>query len=346
MYTGTTPSQNRRPLSIPVSLPSDKNLGYLASSAIVTYLVTTDDNVNYTISVTLDGDNILTATESPKARTLTLSDEVWEGLSSDDVHKIVMTVTQGDDQIVRTFQFKKFVYDYSCLYNLFDGIARATRIQRSNNKQIVAADFPKEILKISAIKENITPSYIDVTVPYVAGGTVVVTSAGGDTYGANLDPSGVTRVTVDYSGLYTVRGYVGNSPSSSATVTIAADGDTVSCTLQWIKLTVTVEEGATVVASLDGNTVSGASTGTVDLYLPSSGTWSLTATHDDYSFSVTETVQVNGYGNFTASMEFVSTVFGENSWATIQKVVQAGKAASYWNVGDSKAVVLNGTVGG
>ena len=45
-------------------------------------------------------------------------------------------------------------------------------------------------------------------------------------------------------------------------------------------------------------------------------------------------------------MEFVSTVFGENSWATIQKVVQAGKAASYWNVGDSKAVVLNGTVGG
>ena len=203
------------------------------------------------------GDNILTATESPKARTLTLSDEVWEGLSSDDVHKIVMTVTQGDDQIVRTFQFKKFVYDYSCLYNLFDGIARATRIQRSNNKQIVAADFPKEILKISAIKENITPSYIDVTVPYVAGGTVVVTSAGGDTYGANLDPSGVTRVTVDYSGLYTVRGYVGNSPSSSATVTIAADGDTVSCTLQWIKLTVTVEEGATVVASLDGNTVSG-----------------------------------------------------------------------------------------
>ena len=39
-------------------MPDDKNLGYLASSAIVTYLVTTDDNVNYTISVTLDGDNI------------------------------------------------------------------------------------------------------------------------------------------------------------------------------------------------------------------------------------------------------------------------------------------------
>ena len=53
-------------------MPDDKNLGYLASSAIVTYLVTTDGNVNYTISVTLDGDNILTATESPKARTLTL----------------------------------------------------------------------------------------------------------------------------------------------------------------------------------------------------------------------------------------------------------------------------------
>ena len=33
-------------------MPDDKNLGYLRSSAIVTYLVTTDDNVNYTISVT------------------------------------------------------------------------------------------------------------------------------------------------------------------------------------------------------------------------------------------------------------------------------------------------------
>lgn len=323
-------------------MPEDKNLGYLATSSIVTYLVTTDDGVNYSITITLDDEEISTTTESPKARTLVLSDDIWEGLSSEGVHTLVMTVAQGDEQIVRTFQFRKFVYDYSCLAGLFTGIARATRIKRSFNKQIVAANFPKEILKIASVKEDITPSYIDVTVPYAPGGTVVATSSNGDTYGADLDESGVTRITVDNKGYYTIRGYVGSSPSSSASVTIENDGDTVTAALQWIKLTVTVESGANVVATCGDYSVSGTSSGTADLYLPATGTWTVTATRSSYSFSTSGSVEITAYGNYAIELEFVSSTFGENSWETIQRITQAGKAASYWNVGDQKAVTLNG----
>ena len=40
-----------------------------------------------------------------------------------------------------------------------------------------------------------------------------------------------------------------------------------------------------------------------------------------------------------------SNVFNDNSWDTIKSAVNAGTAASYWKVGDRKAVTLNGTVG-
>ena len=41
----------------------------------------------------------------------------------------------------------------------------------------------------------------------------------------------------------------------------------------------------------------------------------------------------------------ISNVFNDNSWDTIKSAVNAGTAASYWKVGDRKAVTLNGTVG-
>ena len=41
----------------------------------------------------------------------------------------------------------------------------------------------------------------------------------------------------------------------------------------------------------------------------------------------------------------ISNVFNDNSWDTIKSAVNAGTAASYWKVGDRKAVTLNGEVG-
>ena len=42
---------------------------------------------------------------------------------------------------------------------------------------------------------------------------------------------------------------------------------------------------------------------------------------------------------------YVDPVLNNNSWETISKISQAGLAAQYWNVGDTKDIVINGTVG-
>lgn len=41
-----------------------------------------------------------------------------------------------------------------------------------------------------------------------------------------------------------------------------------------------------------------------------------------------------------------SNILNDNSWEVISAISQAGLADSYWNVGDRKAITLNGTVGG
>lgn len=41
----------------------------------------------------------------------------------------------------------------------------------------------------------------------------------------------------------------------------------------------------------------------------------------------------------------IDPILGNNDWATISAVSQAGLASSYWNVGDTKAVHLSGTIG-
>lgn len=333
--------------SIFAVIPEDKNLGFVSTSSIVSYLVTTDDNVDYTISVSLNGTNIYNATESPKARTLTIPDENWEALSLEQVHTVVMLITQGDKQIERTFRFKKFLYSYDTLYDLFTGIAKATRIKRAYNKQLVAAEFPNEILKISGIKEETSPSYIDVVLSYVEGGVIIVTQVDGDIYGADIDPSGTTKITVDFTGVYTVQGYVGDSPSSSATVTIVEAGETKTVTLQWTQLMVMTLPRSNVTAVNNTNVVTGISgeSGAAELYLPSAGVWELSATNEDYSFAAANSSTIDGYGTYTSELDFVSPVFEENSWETIARVVKEGKAESYWNVGDCKAVIFNGILG-
>jgi len=41
----------------------------------------------------------------------------------------------------------------------------------------------------------------------------------------------------------------------------------------------------------------------------------------------------------------ISTTLNANSWATIRAVSDAGQGANYWNVGDTKAITINGKVG-
>lgn len=44
------------------------------------------------------------------------------------------------------------------------------------------------------------------------------------------------------------------------------------------------------------------------------------------------------------NISFVDEVLNNNDWATIRMVSDAGEAANYWSVGDTKSIVINGTI--
>lgn len=50
-------------------------------------------------------------------------------------------------------------------------------------------------------------------------------------------------------------------------------------------------------------------------------------------------------GKFVAVPPPPSSVLNDNDWATIRRVSDAGTGANYWQVGDTKTIVINGTVG-
>lgn len=67
--------------------------------------------------------------------------------------------------------------------------------------------------------------------------------------------------------------------------------------------------------------------------------WSTTT-----SGTITTTVEIDAAKIYDVGLG-VSTTLNDNDWATISAVSKAGLASTYWSVGDTKNIVLNGTVG-
>ena len=114
-------------------------------------------------------------------------------------------------------------------------------------------------------------------------------------------------------------------------------------TLQ-LRLVVTVSAGATVTATSGSKTISGTadSTGVCTLIVPEPGTWSVTATLNGQT-SNTKTVAI--MGSYAVALSFVSSTLNNNEWSVIKSVSDAGQGASYWSIGDRKAVAVRGTIG-
>ena len=115
---------------------------------------------------------------------------------------------------------------------------------------------------------------------------------------------------------------VGLGPSSSATITYTGDG-TLSVSSSDSSIAQCSISGATV-------TVTGVKTGTATIY-----------------------VNLSQGKNYTESSCTIAVnvvvplaTFNDNSWAAIRAVSDAGLGESVWSVGDTKEIVLNGTVGG
>ena len=74
--------------------------------------------------------------------------------------------------------------------------------------------------------------------------------------------------------------------------------------------------------------------------------------YGEYTISATiggseksETVTVDASKIYDVSLSSVSATLNDNDWATISAVSGAGLANSYWNVGDTKTIVIDGLVG-
>lgn len=110
-----------------------------------------------------------------------------------------------------------------------------------------------------------------------------------------------------------------------------------------LQIIVTVESGATVTATKGSLSVSGTSVNeTCTLTVPEAGTWSVSATLGGQT-SNTKTVSITD--SYAVTLNFASSTLNDNEWSVIKSVSDAGQGASYWSIGDRKAVTLNGTVG-
>lgn len=72
----------------------------------------------------------------------------------------------------------------------------------------------------------------------------------------------------------------------------------------------------------------------------------------DITPGVTGTLGISNGGTGASSIEElraamfgVSTVLNENSWEDIQKISDLGLGANFWSVGDTKSILVNGTIG-
>ena len=223
-----------------------------------------------------------------------------------------------------------------------DGGINTSTSQRTTGtaNRITIANVPAQSGTLTYNKSSQSPSWSNYNTTYMTlGGTTSGTNAG--SYTASFTPKTdyrwsdgtTTAKNVSWSigkatGTLTVTpsSITLNSSAKSATFTIGGNYDgTLSVASSATGVASVSRSGTTVTVSSVGNT-----TGTAVI------TVSCTA-GTNYSTPANKTVQV------TAT--FVTKVLNENTWETISGVSADSTGASYWAVGDRKAVAVSGTVG-
>lgn len=166
-------------------------------------------------------------------------------------------------------------------------------------------------------KYTLTLPYFAATLNVTTAPDAVVTAtlSTGKTYTATADSSGNASVRIKRSGTYTVQASKGSAASDTAEVEILENGETYTATARFCTLTLTAPVGSTLTATCGDNTMTAtvtgdAGTGTVKLYPPVLGTWSITAAKDDET--TTETVAATAYKDYAVELAYVH-IYGA-SW--------------------------------
>ena len=195
------------------------------------------------------------------------------------------------------------------------------------------------------------------TLPYFAaalavtaapGATVTAALPTGKAYTTTADDTGTAQVKIKRSGTYTVSAHKDDAESDTAAVSVTENGGAYTATVHFCRLVLTAPIGSAITASCGDATLTATitgsdETGSVTLYPPTLGSWTITATKGDDNTS--EAINATEYKDYTLTLDYVNPVLDKNEWKVIKKVADAGKGANYWAVGDTKRITLNGKVG-
>ena len=186
-------------------------------------------------------------------------------------------------------------------------------------------------------------SYFSATIKVTAvQGATVKAVLDGHTVSGEAGSGGVVTLTVLHPGSYTVSATYKNALSNSKAVQVSQSGREYTVSVEFITLTVTAPSGSTITAKNGATTLTDTG-GTVVFYLPSTGTWTVSASKDDQSTS--ESVECSAYQDYSVELSYISDVLTDNSWEVIKQVADADEGANWWSVGDTKSIVLNGKIG-
>ena len=191
---------------------------------------------------------------------------------------------------------------------------------------------------------ELTVSYFSATLNVTAPTGATVTATSGLNSVSGTVTSGTTvALTIPVAGTYSVVATFENANSQAASVAVEEDGETYSAEPAFCTLTVTVDAGSQVQAQNGSTTLTKTSNGTALFYLPNTGTWTVTASLSGQQAS--DSIECAAYQGYNLTLSYISATLGDNDWATIREVSEAGQADNWWDVGDGKQVTLNGTVG-
>lgn len=221
-----------------------------------------------------------------------------------------------------------------------DGGINTSTSQRTTGtaNRITIANVPAQSGTLTYNKSSQSPSWSNYNTTYMTiGGTTSGTNAGN--YTASFTPKTDYRWS---DGATTAKNVVWSIGKATGTLTVSKT--TIKLSLSKLTDTFTiggnhdgtlsVTSSATGVATVSrsGNTV------TVSHVNQTNGEATITVSctaGTNYSAPASKTVKVTA--------EFILATLNDNSWAAIHSV--SGTGASYWAVGDRKAVTVNGTVG-
>ena len=183
---------------------------------------------------------------------------------------------------------------------------------------------------------------LSLVVSVTTGAAVTATKSGKTVTGTAA--GGSCTLKLPEAGTWSVSATLNGQTSNTQSVSVK-DSYAVSLTFFSATITVTVDSGASVVLKKNGTTIqTKTSTGTAVFTVTETGTYTVEATKSSQTVSGTVNV-VSGTTSYALTLSFVSSTLNDNDWSVIQSVSDAGKGASYWSIGDRKAITLNGTVG-